>query len=446
MRRIHMDENTNNLVSKKQSRDNIQAIEINMAKLNEMTRKDLYELARKLEISNYSKMTKNELKFAILRKQTESIGYFFYEGILEVLPDGYGFLRSVDNSLLPGTDDIYVSQSQIRKFNLFTGDIIAGQIRPPKEGERFFALLRIEAVNSLPPENARDRISFENLTPEYPKTRMVLEHKNAPYSSRIIDLFSPIGFGQRGLIVAPPKAGKTTLLKDIANSIAENYPETRRYILLIDERPEEVTDIRDTVDANVIAAPFDMDPENQIRIAEMALDHFKRLVEFGHDVVVLVDSLTRVAREYNLYVPSSGKLLSGGLDPAAVIFPKKFFGAARKIREGGSLTILATALIETGSKMDEVIFEEFKGTGNMELVLAREMSNERIFPAINLKLSGTRKEELLYDPDEMKNTIILRKFINDMSPKEALEFILSLLRKHKTNDEIMEAIENQKAL
>ncbi|MDK2812000.1 MAG: transcription termination factor Rho [Petrotoga sp.] len=441
-----MDENTNNLVSKKQSRDNIQAIEINMAKLNEMTRKELYELARKLEISNYSKMTKSELKFAILRKQTESIGYFFYEGILEVLPDGYGFLRSVDNSLLPGTDDIYVSQSQIRKFNLFTGDIIAGQIRPPKEGERFFALLRVEAVNSLPPENARDRVSFENLTPEYPKTRMVLEHKNAPYSSRIIDLFSPIGFGQRGLIVAPPKAGKTTLLKDIANSIAENYPDTRRYILLIDERPEEVTDIRDTVDANVIAAPFDMDPENQIRITEMALEHFKRLVEFGHDVVVLVDSLTRVAREYNLYVPSSGKLLSGGLDPAAVIFPKKFFGAARKIREGGSLTILATALIETGSKMDEVIFEEFKGTGNMELVLAREMSNERIFPAINLKLSGTRKEELLYSPDEMKNTIILRKFINDMSPKEALEFILSLLRKHKTNDEIMEAIENQKAL
>ncbi|PNR89252.1 transcription termination factor Rho [Petrotoga sp. 9T1HF07.CasAA.8.2] len=419
---------------------------MNMAKLNEMTRKELYELARKLEISNYSKMTKSELKFAILRKQTESIGYFFYEGILEVLPDGYGFLRSVDNSLLPGTDDIYVSQSQIRKFNLFTGDIIAGQIRPPKEGERFFALLRVEAVNSLPPENARDRVSFENLTPEYPKTRMVLEHKNAPYSSRIIDLFSPIGFGQRGLIVAPPKAGKTTLLKDIANSIAENYPDTRRYILLIDERPEEVTDIRDTVDANVIAAPFDMDPENQIRIAEMALEHFKRLVEFGHDVVVLVDSLTRVAREYNLYVPSSGKLLSGGLDPAAVIFPKKFFGAARKIREGGSLTILATALIETGSKMDEVIFEEFKGTGNMELVLAREMSNERIFPAINLKLSGTRKEELLYSPDEMKNTIILRKFINDMSPKEALEFILSLLRKHKTNDEIMEAIENQKAL
>jgi len=441
-----MDENTSNLVSKKQSRDNIQAIEINMAKLNEMTRKDLYELARKLEISNYSKMTKNELKFAILRKQTESIGYFFYEGILEVLPDGYGFLRSVDNSLLPGTDDIYVSQSQIRKFNLFTGDIIAGQIRPPKEGERFFALLRIEAVNSLPPENARDRVSFENLTPEYPKNRMVLEHKNAPFSSRIIDLFSPIGFGQRGLIVAPPKAGKTTLLKDIANSIAENYPETRRYILLIDERPEEVTDIRDTVDANVIAAPFDMDPENQIKIAEMALDHFKRLVEFGHDVVVLVDSLTRVAREYNLYVPSSGKLLSGGLDPAAVIFPKKFFGAARKIREGGSLTILATALIETGSKMDEVIFEEFKGTGNMELILSREIANDRIFPAMNLKLSGTRKEELLYNPEEMKNTIILRKFLNDMSPKDALEFIMSLLRKYKTNDEIMEAIENQKAL
>jgi transcription termination factor Rho len=441
-----MEENSNGTTVKKISKDNIQAVEIDMAKLNEMTRKELYEIARKLEVNNYSKMTKNELKFAVLRKQTESIGYFFYEGILEVLPDGYGFLRSIDNSLLSGTDDVYVSQSQIRKFNLFTGDIIAGQVRPPKEGERFFALLRIEAVNSLPPQNARDRISFENLTPEYPKKRMLLEHKNAPFSSRIIDLFSPIGFGQRGLIVAPPKAGKTTLIKDIANSIAENYPETRRYILLVDERPEEVTDIRDTVDANVIAAPFDMDPQNQIKITEMALDHFKRLVEFGHDVVVLVDSLTRFAREYNLYVPSSGKLLSGGLDPAAIIFPKKFFGAARKIREGGSLTILATALVETGSKMDEVIFEEFKGTGNMELILSREISNDRIFPAINLKLSGTRKEELLYDEDEMRTTIILRKFLNDMSPKEALEFILSLLRKNKTNGEIMEAIENQKAL
>nr|WP_113073370.1 transcription termination factor Rho [Petrotoga sp. 9PW.55.5.1] len=441
-----MEENSNGTTVKKISKDNIQAVEIDMAKLNEMTRKELYEIARKLEVNNYSKMTKNELKFAVLRKQTESIGYFFYEGILEVLPDGFGFLRSIDNSLLSGTDDVYVSQSQIRKFNLFTGDIIAGQVRPPKEGERFFALLRIEAVNALPPQKARDRISFENLTPEYPKKRMLLEHKNAPFSSRIIDLFSPIGFGQRGLIVAPPKAGKTTLIKDIANSIAENYPETRRYILLVDERPEEVTDIRDTVDANVIAAPFDMDPQNQIKITEMALDHFKRLVEFGHDVVVLVDSLTRFAREYNLYVPSSGKLLSGGLDPAAIIFPKKFFGAARKIREGGSLTILATALVETGSKMDEVIFEEFKGTGNMELILSREISNDRIFPAINLKLSGTRKEELLYDEDEMRATIILRKFINDMSPKEALEFILSLLRKNKTNGEIMEAIENQKAL
>lgn len=441
-----MDETDSSLASKKQTKDNIQAVEIDMAKLNEMSRKDLYDLARKFEIANYSKMTKNELKFAILRKQTESIGYFFYEGILEILPDGYGFLRSIDNSLLPGSDDVYVSQSQIKKFNLFTGDIVAGQVRPPKEGERFFALLRIEAINSLPPENARDRVSFENLTPEYPTERMVLEHKNSPLSSRIIDLFSPVGFGQRGLIVAPPKAGKTTLLKDIANSIAANYPETRRYILLIDERPEEVTDIRDTVDAHVIAAPFDMDPQNQIKITEMALDHFKRLVEFGHDVVVLIDSLTRFAREYNLYVPSSGKLLSGGLDPAAIIFPKKFFGAARKIREGGSLTMIATALVETGSKMDEVIFEEFKGTGNMELVLARELANERIFPAINLKLSGTRKEELLYSKNELKNVIILRKFINDMSPKEALEFILSLMRKFKTNDEIMASIENQKVI
>ncbi|PNR95716.1 transcription termination factor Rho [Petrotoga sp. 9PWA.NaAc.5.4] len=441
-----MEENPDTLITKKQSKDNIQAVEIDMAKLNEMTRKELYDIARKFEIPNYSRMSKNELKFAILRKQTESIGYFFYEGILEIMQDGYGFLRSIDNSLLPGSDDVYVSQSQIRKFNLFTGDIVAGQVRPPKEGERFFALLRIEAINALPPENAKDRVSFENLTPEYPKKRMQLEHKNSPFSSRIIDLFSPIGFGQRGLIVAPPKAGKTTLLKDIANSIAENFPETKRYILLIDERPEEVTDIRDTVDANVIAAPFDMDPQSQIKITEMALDHFKRLVEFGHDVVVLIDSLTRFAREYNLYVPSSGKLLSGGLDPAAIIFPKKFFGAARKVREGGSLTMIATALVETGSKMDEVIFEEFKGTGNMELILSREMANERLFPAINLKLSGTRKEELLFDEDELKNIIILRKFINDMSPKEALEFILTLLKKYKTNDDIMAAIENQKTL
>jgi len=425
-------------------KDEIKAVKINVSQLNEMTRRQLYVLARKFSITEYSKMTNSELKFAILRKQTESIGYFLYEGILEVLPDGYGFLRNVDNSLLQGPDDVYVSKSQITRFNLFTGDVVTGQVRPPKQGEKYFALLRVEAVNYESPEKSKDRVSFKNLTPEYPDKKMKLEHKNSPVSSTIIDLFSPIGFGQRGLIVAPPKAGKTILMKDIANSIAINYPETKRYVLLIDERPEEVTDIKDTVNAKVIAAPFDMDPKNQIKVAEMTLNHVKRLVEFGHDVVILMDSITRFSRAYNLFVPSSGKLLSGGVDPAALVYPKKFFGAARKIREGGSLTIIATALVETGSKMDEVIFEEFKGTGNMELVLSREIADERTFPAINIKPSGTRKEELLMPKEELKNIFVLRKIISKMNPKEALEFILNMLKKSKDKDGIMKAIEKQK--
>lgn len=429
---------------KNQTKDEIKEIDMNLEKLSQMTRKELYDLVRKFGLSNYSKMTKNELMFAILRKQTESIGYFFYEGILEILPDGYGFLRSVENSMLQGPDDVYVSNSQIKKFNLYTGDVVAGQVRPPKSGEKFFALLRIEAINYKSPNDAKDRVSFENLTPEYPSKMMDLEYENGPTSSRIVDLFSPIGFGQRGLIVAPPKAGKTTLLKEIANSIARNFPETKRYILLIDERPEEVTDIKDTVNAHVIAAPFDMDPKNQIKVAEMTLHLVKKQVEFGHDVVILMDSITRFARAYNLYVPSSGKLLSGGVDPAALTFPKKFFGAARKIREGGSLTMLATTLVETGSKMDEVIFEEFKGTGNMELLLSREIANDRTFPALNLKQSGTRKEELLLPEEKLKNIYLLRKIINDINHKDAIDFVLGIMKKHKNNKEIFDAIENQK--
>ncbi|KAF2956112.1 transcription termination factor Rho [Marinitoga sp. 38H-ov] len=415
-----------------------------MGKLNQMSRRQLYNLARKYGIEDYSKLTDHELKFRILSKQTESYGYFFHEGVLEILPDGYGFLRNTHNSLLNGNDDVYVSQSQIKRFNLSTGDIVAGQVRPPKEGEKFFALLRVEAVNYQDPEKARDRISFENLTPVYPNERLQLEYDNSPVSSRIIDIFSPIGKGQRGLIVAPPKAGKTTLLKDIANSISINNPETKRIVLLIDERPEEVTDIRETVDAEVIAAPFDMDPHNQIKVAEMTLNMAKRLVEFGHDVVILMDSLTRLARAYNLYVPPSGKLLSGGVDPSALTFPKKFFGAARRIREGGSLTILATALVETGSKMDEVIFEEFKGTGNMELILSRELSNKRIFPAIDVKLSGTRKEELLFSKDELRYSWILRNWLNNLSTEESLMEVLRLMRKYDNNVKLFKEIEKQK--
>ncbi|AEX84553.1 transcription termination factor Rho [Marinitoga sp. 1135] len=433
----------NNKEASKQ-KDEIIPVEIDMGKLNQMSRRQLYNLARKYGIENYSTLTDHELKFKILSKQTESFGYFFHEGILEILPDGYGFLRNTHNSLLTGNDDVYVSQSQIRRFNLSTGDVVAGQVRPPKEGEKFFALLRVEAVNYQDPETAKDRVSFENLTPVYPNERLILEYENGPLSSRIIDIFSPIGKGQRGLIVAPPKAGKTTLLKDMANSIAKNNPETKRIVLLIDERPEEVTDIRETVDAEVIAAPFDMDPQNQIKVAEMTLNMAKRLVEFGHDVIILMDSLTRLARAYNLYVPPSGKLLSGGVDPSALTFPKKFFGAARRIREGGSLTIIATALVETGSKMDEVIFEEFKGTGNMELILSRELANKRIFPSIDIKLSGTRKEELLFSKEELKYSWILRNWLNNLTKEEAIMEIFRLMRKYETNKKMFKEIEKQK--
>ena len=418
---------------------------INMKQLEEMTMKELYELARKYDIARYTAMRKQDLIFEILEAKAKSEGYFFGEGVLEIAPDGYGFLRSLE-TMLSGPKDIYLSQSQIRKFNLNTGDIISGVIRPPKEGERFNAMIKIEAINNKSPELADERVNFENLTPDYPKERYVLETEKETYSTRLIDLFAPIGKGQRGMIVAPPKTGKTTILKEMANGIAQNHPETIRIVLLIDERPEEVTDIKESVNAKVIAAPFDMPSDKQIKIAELTLDMCKRLVEYGNHVVVLLDSLTRLGRVYNITVPPSGKLLTGGVDPAALYKPKHFFGAARNTREGGSLTIIATALIETGSKMDEVIFEEFKGTGNMELVLSRQLANKRIFPAINLALSGTRKDELLTTPADLKKIWILRRMLSSMTEEEGLKLILSKLKETRTNAEFLALVDAQKAV
>jgi len=415
----------------------------NINNLEKMTIKELYKLAKQYDIPRYTSLRKQDLIFAILEAKAESEGYFFGEGVLEVHPDGFGFLRSLE-SMLPSSKDIYLSNSQIRKFNLNTGDIISGVIRPPKEGERFFAMIKIEAINYKSPNLANERVNFENLTPTYPNSKFVLETEKNTMSTRLIDLFSPIGKGQRGMIVAPPKAGKTTILKDIANGIAKNHPDTIRLILLIDERPEEVTDIQESVDARVIAAPFDMPPEKQIKKAELTLEMAKRLVEYGYDVVILLDSLTRLARVYNINVPPSGKLLTGGVDPAALYKPKHFFGAARNTKEGGSLTIIATALIETGSKMDEVIFEEFKGTGNMELALSRQLANKRIFPAINLILSGTRKEELLLDENTLKKVWILRKMLSSMTEEEGLKLILSKLQDTKSNEDFLALIDLQK--
>ncbi len=420
-----------------------ESITVKIDDLERMTIKELYDLAKKYDIPRYTSMRKRDLIFSILEAQAKSHGLFFGTGVLEIHPDGYGFLRSGDN-LLPSANDIYISQSQIRKFNLNTGDIISGIIRPPKESEKFFAMIKIEAVNFRPPEATSERVNFENLTPDYPKERFVLETSRDIVSTRLIDIFAPTGKGQRAMIVAPPKAGKTTLLKEIANGIAANHPETHRIVLLIDERPEEVTDIRESVNAQVIAAPFDMAPDKQIKVAELTLEMAKRLVEYGHDVVILLDSLTRLARVYNIHVPPSGKLLSGGVDPAALYKPKHFFGAARNTREGGSLTIIATTLIETGSKMDEVIFEEFKGTGNMELVLSRQLANKRIFPAINLQLSGTRKEELLLSEDVLKKMWILRRVLSGMTEEEGLNFILRKLQETESNEDFLALIDQQK--
>ncbi len=401
---------------------------------------ELNSIAKELNIPGHSDLRKQELIFKILEAQTEKDGLSFSKGVLEVLPDGYGFLRSVDYNYLPSPDDIYVSPSQIKKFGLRTGDSVSGQVRPPKEGERFFALLRVEAVNDDHPDVIRERVLFDNLTPLYPKDRIKLETATGEYSMRILDLLAPIGKGQRGMIVSPPKAGKTVLLQKIANSITRNHPEVKLIVLLIDERPEEVTDMERTVNAEVVSSTFDEPPERHVQVSDMVLEKAKRLVEARRDVVVLLDSITRLARAHNTVVPHSGKILSGGVDANALHRPKRFFGAARNIEEGGSLTIIATALVETGSRMDEVIFEEFKGTGNMEIVLDRKLSDRRTFPAIDVNRSGTRKEEMLLEPEELNRVWILRKLVSDLNPLEAMDFLLEKMRGTKSNKEFLKSM------
>lgn len=413
---------------------------MDIAELKSKKIAELNQIAKELNITGYSDLRKQELIFKILEAQTEQGGLTFSKGVLEVLPDGYGFLRSVDYNYLPSPDDIYVSPSQIKKFNLRTGDTVSGQVRPPKEGERFFALLRVEAVNDENPESIRERVLFDNLTPLYPNTQLKLETSPGEYSMRIMDLMTPIGKGQRGMIVSPPKAGKTILLQKIANSISRNHPEVKLIVLLIDERPEEVTDMERSVNAEVVSSTFDEPPERHVQVADMVLEKAKRLVEAKRDVVILLDSITRLARAHNTVVPHSGKILSGGVDANALHKPKRFFGAARNIEEGGSLTIIATALIETGSRMDEVIFEEFKGTGNMEIVLDRKLADKRIFPAIDVNRSGTRKEELLLDADDLNRIWVLRKFLSDFSTAEAMEFLLEKMRGTKSNKEFLKSM------
>ena len=413
--------------------------------INDLTRMNLpplRELAMKMGVSQESliSMKKQEIIFAVLKAHTASGGIIHAYGSLEILPDGYGFLRSPQNSYLPGSDDIYISPSQIRLFNLRTGDTVSGQIRPPKEGERFFAMLRVESVNFQDPGAAQTRVPFDNLTPLYPNVRINMETVGGDISTRMINLFCPIGKGQRGLIVSPPRTGKTILLQRIANAITENHPEVFLIVLLIDERPEEVTDMRRNVKGEVIASTFDEQATRHVQVAEMVLEKAKRLVEHKHDVVILLDSITRLARAYNQTVPTSGKILSGGVDSNALHKPKRFFGAARNIEDGGSLTIVATALIDTGSRMDEVIFEEFKGTGNMEIDLDRKMSDRRLFPAINIKKSGTRKEELLLTEEELNKMWVLRKVINPMDDIEIIELLIDRMRKTKNNEAFLRSM------
>ena len=403
---------------------------------------ELNELAKDLKIDGFSDLRKQELIFKILEAQTEKDGLTFSKGVLEVLPDGYGFLRSSDYNYLPSPDDIYVSPSQIKKFSLRTGDFVSGQVRPPKEGERFFALLRVEAVNGIEPNKVRGRTLFDNLTPVYPTKKLELESAPGEYSMRVMDLLAPIGKGQRGLIVSPPKTGKTILLQKIANSVARNNPEVHIIVLLIDERPEEVTDMERSVQGDVISSTFDEPPERHVQVANMVIEKAKRLVEANEDVVILLDSITRLARAHNIVVPHSGRILSGGVDSNALHKPKRFFGAARNIEDGGSLTIIATALIDTGSRMDDVIFEEFKGTGNMELVLDRNLSDRRIFPAMDVNRSGTRKEELLIKEDDLAKLWILRKILSPLNPIEAMEFLLDKMRGTKNNKEFINNMNN----
>ena len=409
---------------------------MNIADLESKNLPELYQIAKELNLAGYYRLRKKELVFEILKAKTEKGGHLFAQGILEILPDGYGFLRPF--AYVPSEDDIYVSPSQIRKFDLRTGDHVAGQARPPKDSEKFFALLRVESVNGVDPEQLSHRLHFDALTPIFPEERITLETEDGDVSARIVDLIAPLGKGQRGLIVAPPKAGKTILLKKIANSITKNYPEIVLMVLLIDERPEEVTDMQRSVDGEVVASTFDELPENHAKVADMLLEKAKRLVEHKKDVVILLDSITRLARAHNLIVPPSGRTLSGGVDPAALHKPKRFFGAARNIEEGGSLTILATALIETGSRMDDVIFEEFKGTGNMELILDRKLSEKRIFPAIDIKRSGTRREEKLLTKEELDLIWNLRKITHSGSV-DLTEMLIDAMEKTKTNQDLLRA-------
>jgi len=401
---------------------------------------ELHEMAEELSISNYSGLRKQDLIYRIEQNLLDSEVVLRGEGVLEVLPEGYGFLRSQDWNYLYGPDDIYVSPSQIKRFDLRTGDTVLGQVRPPKEGERYLALLKVERVNGDEPDRAKHRIAFDNLRPRYPDQRIHLEATTGDLSMRVMDLVAPLGKGQRGLIVAPPKAGKTILMQKIANAITENHPEVHLIVLLIDERPEEVTDMQENVRAEVISSTFDEPADRHTQVAEMVLEKAKRLVEHGRDVVILLDSITRLARAYNVVVPHSGKILSGGVDANALHKPKRFFGAARNIEEGGSLTIVATALVETGSRMDEVIFEEFKGTGNMELVLDRHIADKRIFPAIDLNRSGTRREDLLLTEMELTRVYLLRNFLSDMPPAEAIDFLLNRMRKTKGNKEFLDSM------
>lgn len=414
---------------------------MNIVELKEKKISELNKLARELNVEGASGMRKQDLIFAILQAQTEKNGLIYGDGVLEILPDGFGFLRSPDFNYLPGPDDIYVSPSQIRRFNLRTGDTIAGQIRPPKEGERYFALLKVEAVNYEEPDLAREKILFDNLTPLYPDERIKLEVSGENnMSMRIMDLLTPIGKGQRGLIVSPPRAGKTMILQAIANSITANQKEMILIVLLIDERPEEVTDMQRSVKGEVISSTFDEPAQRHVQVAEMVLEKAKRLVEHQKDVIILLDSITRLARAYNAVVPPSGKILSGGVDSNALHKPKRFFGAARNVEEGGSLTIIATALIDTGSRMDEVIFEEFKGTGNMEIVLDRKLADRRIFPAIDINKSGTRKEELLLTPYELNRVWILRKLLQPLNSIDAMEFLLDKMKGTKNNAEFLDSM------
>ncbi|MGZ3539405.1 MAG: transcription termination factor Rho [Thermodesulfobacteriota bacterium] len=415
---------------------------MNIKDLKKLKINDLYKIAKELNVEGASGMRKQELIFAILQAQTEKNGLIFGEGVLEILPDGFGFLRAPDYNYLPGPDDIYISPSQIRRFNLRTGDTVSGQIRPPKDTERYFAMLKVELVNYEDPEVARDKILFDNLTPLYPQEKIHLEAGNdsKDYSARVMDLLTPIGKGQRGLIVAAPRTGKTMLLQAIAHSITSNHKEITLIVLLIDERPEEVTDMERSVDAEVISSTFDEPASRHVQVAEMVIEKAKRLVEHQKDVVILLDSITRLARAYNTVVPPSGKVLSGGIDANALQRPKRFFGAARNIEEGGSLTIIGTALVDTGSRMDEVIFEEFKGTGNMEINLDRRLVDRRVFPSIDIQRSGTRKEELLLDRTDLNRIWLLRKVLQPMNTVESMEFLLEKMQATKNNREFLDSM------